>query len=236
MAREFEIVREVDIDAAPQDVWDAVTTANGAWLWPMEFEPHVGGAASFGGTVVVWDPPHRVAGRHEGPDGWFNEVEETITALDDGRSRLRWVHSGVFAEDWDNQYDGAGQHTDFYLHTLTEYLAHFRGRPVTYSSFDAPAASTGPDGLTRLLSALGVADAAEGSTTTASIATSAERVDIDYVRPNFVGLRTKDALVRVFGRNAFGAPVGIAVHDFAPGADADATTARWTSWLDTVYA
>ncbi|GIG23209.1 hypothetical protein Cch01nite_39330 [Cellulomonas chitinilytica] len=235
MAREFEIVREIDVDADPQAVWDAVTTANAAWLWPMDFEPRVGGAVSFGGTVVAWDPPHQVTGRHEGPDGWFNEVSEEITPLDGGRSRLRWTHTGVFAEDWDRQHEGAAQHTDFYLHTLTQYLAHFRDRTATYSSVDAPEASNNPGALEWLLNRLGLAGLGEGDVTVTTLVHRVERVDVDYVRPHFVGLRTDHSLIRLFGRNAFGSPVGVAIHDFAEGADAETTTARWTEWLEHVY-
>ena len=59
---------------------------------------------------------------------------------------------------------------------------------------------------------------------------------VDYDTEHFLGLRTETALVRFFGRNAWGAPVGVAVHDFAPGADAEATTAAWDGWLEKVYA
>jgi uncharacterized protein YndB with AHSA1/START domain len=226
MAREFEIVREHDIDAPAEEVWDAITDGNGGWLWPMEYEPRVGGAAAFGGRVVAWDPPRHLSGRMEGPDGWFNQVEEVLTPLEGGRTHLRYVHSGVFVDDWDNQYDGAGAHTDFYLHTLSEYIAHFSRRPVVYSSTDAPAASNTPDGFARLRDALDLT----------SLPGSPAEVVVDYDTEHFLGLRTETALVRFFGRNAWGAPVGVAVHDFAPGADAEATTAAWDGWLEKVYA
>ena len=35
---------------------------------------------------------------------------------------------------------------------------------------------------------------------------------VDYVRPNFVGIRTADALYCFFGRNAFGGPVALTIH------------------------
>jgi len=235
MAREFEIVREVDLDASPQDVWDAVTRANGAWFWPLDFEPRVGGAVTGGGTVLAWDPPHQVTGRHEGPGGWFNEVSETVTPLDAGRARLRWAHRGVFEGDWERRYEGASEHTDLYLHTLGQYLAHFRGRPVAYSAVDAPELSNNPGALEWLMRKLGVAGLAVGDATVTSLVTRVERVEVDYARPNFVGLRTDHSLVRLFGRNAYGSPVGVAVHDFAEGADADVTTSRWTEWLAAVY-
>jgi hypothetical protein len=43
-------------------------------------------------------------------------------------------------------------------------------------------------------------------------------------------------MYRVFGRNHFGATVGVAVHDFAPGADAARIEAEWKDWLASVYA
>jgi hypothetical protein len=40
--------------------------------------------------------------------------------------RLRsYVHSGIFADSSDQQYDGASRHTDFYPHTLGPYLQPF---------------------------------------------------------------------------------------------------------------
>ena len=47
-----------------------------------------------------------------------------------------YVHSGILTGDWDAQYDGASRHTDFYLHTLREYLTHFAPRPVAFATFD----------------------------------------------------------------------------------------------------
>ncbi|MFD8818693.1 SRPBCC domain-containing protein, partial [Streptomyces sp. NPDC059627] len=58
---------------------------------------------------------------------------------------------------------------------------------------------------------------------------------VDYRDPYFVGLRTDDALIRFFGRNHWGAPVGISIHDFAPDADAEANETAWQDWLNGVY-
>lgn len=59
---------------------------------------------------------------------------------------------------------------------------------------------------------------------------------VDYRNRYFVGLRTEDAMYRVFGRNHFGAPVGVSVHDFAPGADGGRAGERCQAWLDGVFA
>ncbi len=61
MSKEFEIAREFEVDATPEQMWEAITTGTGGWLWPMEFEPRQGGAGPFGSALTNWDPPHRLA-------------------------------------------------------------------------------------------------------------------------------------------------------------------------------
>jgi hypothetical protein len=162
----------------------------------------------------VWEPPHHFVVRMERGD-WFNALEFVIEGREGGTSVLRYAHSGIFVEDWDTQYDAVQQHTDFYLHTLAEYLRHFDGRTVTYigqapEGIQGPPSSLMPDGFQRLQRALGLpADASEGDPVglTPDGLPALEGV-LDYVRPNFIGVRTSDALYRFFGRNVFGAPWG----------------------------
>lgn len=151
---------------------------------------------------------------------------------------MRYVHSGIFTDDWDNQYDGADKHTDFYLHTLREYVTHFAGRPVAFATFQGPGASTADDAFAAVGRALGLADdTAEGARVRAE-GPGGQAFDavLDYRNPYFIGLRTDSALIRFFGRNRWGAPVGISVHDFAPDADAKGNETAWTGWLDGVFA
>ena len=58
---------------------------------------------------------------------------------------------------------------------------------------------------------------------------------VDYRTDAFLGLRTGDALIRVYGRDAFGWPVGVALHLFAPDADGPALEQAWRAWLDGVF-
>ncbi len=240
MSREFEVLREVDLPAAPDDVWTAITAGTAAWQFPTGPAP-----TGEGGPVRTWDPPHRLVIRMESPDGTFNALDYTIEARGGGAAHLRYVHSGILADGWEDQYDAIGDHTDFYLHTLGQYLEHFNGRPVAYigqpsSGIEGPQAAGTPDAMDTLRAALGVsADAGVG----VGDPVHAELGDagtlegvVDYATPAFLGVRTADGLYRFFGRNHYGSVVGMSAHLFADGVDAAAREAALKAWLDGVYA
>ncbi len=165
MSKEFEIVHEFEVDATPDEVWDAVTSGTGGWLWPMEFdgEKRVG---PFGSTLTNFEPPHRLTARTEDvgfPTQSLNQIDETIEPRDGGRRAwVRYVHSGIFTDDWDNQFDGASKHNAFYMHTLREYVTHFAGRSVAFATLNGPEASTAPGSLEVAALALGLADDIQG--------------------------------------------------------------------------
>jgi hypothetical protein len=237
MPREFDLTREVILPADPDAVWEAVATTagNAAWLFPNEIDPS-------GASTKVWDPPVHLSVRVERPD-WFNALEFVIEGREGGTSVLRYAHSGIFVEDWDTQYDAAQRHTDFYLHTLGQYLEHFAGQPVTYigdvpAGIQGPPASAAPDGFERLQNALGLEGSIEEGDSVRLIPQDLGAIEgvIDYLRPIFIGVRTSDALYRFFGRNAFGAPVGMSIHMFRNRVDAEKTKQDWQHWLDTALA
>jgi hypothetical protein len=229
MGKEFEIRREVELPATPEQVWEAVATGPGtaSWLFPEEPGPN---------DIVESDRPYRYAVRTEGEGGFFNALEFVIEAREGGTAVLRYVHSGVFDDEgWENQYDAVNSHTDFYLHTLGQYLEHFSPKTATYigggpGGIDGPEASMTPDAFETLKRALGAS--AEGDRV--SLPNGGGEGVVDYANDRFLGVRTGDALYRFFGRNAFGGPVGMSVHHFGD-VDADATGRSWSDWLQSVY-
>jgi hypothetical protein len=229
MGKEFEIRREVELPATPEEVWEAVATGPGtaSWLFPEEPGPN---------DIVESDRPYRYAVRTEGEGGFFNALEFVIEAREGGTAVLRYVHSGVFDEEgWDNQYDAVASHTDFYLHTLGQYLEHFSPKTATYvgggpGGIDGPEASMTADAFEKLKSALGAIS--EGDRV--SLPNDGGDGVVDYANDKFLGVRTGDALYRFFGRNAFGGPVGMSIHHFGD-VDVDAASRAWSDWLESVY-
>ena len=210
MSRAFEITREVELPAAPDDVWTAITAAPAAWQFPTGMEIPAGAAPPEGAPVTTWDPPRRLVIRMESPDGTFNALDYAIEARAGGTAHLRYVHSG----------------------RPVTYV----GQPS--SGIDGPEAAGTPDAMDALRAALGVSsDAAVGDPVHASLG-DAGTLDgvIDYSTPEFLGVRTVDGLFRFFGRNHYGSVVGMSAHLFTDGVDAAAREAELKAWLDGVYA
>lgn len=240
MNHEFEIVQDVLIKAAPERIWKAVTEDTSAWMFPTDQWPAV--------RTVDEYPTHLVS-RMEGPDGWYNQLEHVLTPGPDG-TYLHYVHSGVMTDNWEQQYDGAAKHTIFYLHTLGQYLENFDGRAVAFSEVRGPDASAEPDAFNRLVKHLGLDTSIAGEKrelplpTLNAMAPDQVETTVDFRNENFLGLRTANSLIRIFGRNAFGDRVGLTVHDFSlDGASPEeraerskANTAAWTEWLADIYA
>jgi uncharacterized protein YndB with AHSA1/START domain len=237
MAREFEMRWEGELQGTPEEVWDAFTRHADAYLWEVEFEPREGGAerglSSQGGTVTVWDPPHRfVTYADRDDDGWWNELEYVLEPRGSG-TYLRYTHRSVITRgDADLEIDACRHHTDFYIHSMGEYVAHFAGRDATYVTADAPASSA-DGGTARVRQALGLPDDAAVGDRVRLTPDGLPPIEgvVDYVARAFVGVRTADSLFRIYGRDVWGWPVSVAEHVFVPGVDADARAQAWERWL-----
>ena len=245
MAHPFEVRDEIDIDASPEDVWDAITTGRGLDAWFMgtnTVEPRLGGAvrSDLGGftiesTISTWDPPHHlVTTTAEGEDGALMAFEYVIEGRGGDRAHLRYVHSGFLAgDDWETEYEALKNGEPAYVFKLAEYLEHFRGRVAV--PIAAYGAAVDKERAFRVFrDALGLSgDAKVGATVRfeAGGLPAFEGV-VDYVSRDFLGVRTADAMYRFI--HGLGS-VGLGHHVFAE-IDRDATERAWQAWLDRSFA
>lgn len=236
-ANTFKVIVEREMDAPAQVVFDAITLHTSGWLWPTNFPALQASTQPEEGVITEWDPPHRYANRMDGDGGFFNVLDHTLEDLGDGRSSLRYIHHGVNLDPDHNQEDAVQQHTDFYLHTLNEYVSHFAGLDAAFVDLQAPAESATPEAFEALKAALGLTEESQvDDAVQVPIGDGAPfAATVDYLSPNFLGLRTDTALYRFFGRNAFGATVGMTIHVFDPADDAVAASEQWQAWLTGIY-
>lgn len=234
MGTPFEIRKEIPLDATPLAVWEAIATAPGlaAWFMPMEIDP-----AS--PTVKAHEPGRRLSVRlPEGPDGSFHAFEYVIEAAGPGRAVLRFVHRGFTSDDWGDDYETVTAFGwDMYLHTLSQYLRHFAGRPALYLEAEGPPASADQAAWPRLLAALGLTEPVEEGAAVRFELPGFGPVEgtVDYVAPTFLGLRAAHALIRFHGRFTTGMPVAVSQHTYLETFAGDAAQRAWESWLAGVF-
>lgn len=246
MSRPFNIERETivpaEAGASEEQAFAAVSTAEGvaSWLFPAgESKELVVGEEAWAGHVVrACDPPHHL--KLELRDGaqLVNALDYRIERRGDGSLLIRYVHSGVFGDDWDTQFDGADHHTTFYQHTLVQYLTYFRDRHAAYVSVDGPRQSGETGSFDALRRALGFEEQPEVGVRVELDLPGIGRVEgtVDYSTREFLGIRTEDALLRFYGREFWGAGTSASHHLFAPGIDAGAEQRAWQEWIDGVFA
>ena len=158
MTHPFRIETSVEIEATPEEVWEAITTGaqlDGWWIGaPNQVEPRLGGKVrqNFGGevsesTITAWDPPHHFVDEGTpGPDGVVHAMEFTLEGRS-GTTTVRFVHSGFLGDDWESEYDALAEGDPMYIHQLAEYVRFFRGRPVAIIEHFQPDLTTaGGDG------------------------------------------------------------------------------------------
>lgn len=247
MAHPFEVRKEIEVAATPEQVWEAIATGPGIDGWfvgaPNEVEPGVGGRVrlSFGGetgelTITTWEPPHRFVHQGEpGPDGAVHAMEYVIEGRAGGRTLVRLVHSGFLGDDWEAEYEALGEGDFMYLQLLAEYLEHFRGRPAKVVSLWRPDTTGRERALATLRGALGLGDVvSEGDTVRFSPSglPSIEGV-VDFVSPSIIGLRSDDALYQFLH-----SPQGVVYlghHLYRADLDKAATEQAWRAWLERTF-
>lgn len=136
--------KTVEINASPDDVWNAISTGEGISRW-FTFEtrvtPGVGGemwgrwGEADAGTMKfdVWEPGKRIRLVEDTMvPGLPQFVEYLIEAGRGSTTTLRLVHSGIGAEsDWDEMYDSVNRGWDVFMLTLKHALERHPGRDRT---------------------------------------------------------------------------------------------------------
>jgi uncharacterized protein YndB with AHSA1/START domain len=248
MGHDFESRHEIELNASPEQVWEAIATGPGIDSWFMgrnQVEPREGGTARMTmgdftaeSTVTAWDPPRRFAYRsEEGPDGSFMAFEWLVQGRGQGSTVLRLVHSGFLGgDDWQDEYDALRKGNPMYLRSLATYLTWFPGRTATPVTAFGPPQPTQEDvweGLKRGLGLRGTVT--EGDPVRFTLeegAAPTEGVVDSVLFPSFLGVRTGDGLYRFVGR---GGAVVVGHHLFADVEPKQAEQA-WQAWLAALFA
>jgi uncharacterized protein YndB with AHSA1/START domain len=188
--KDFEVRFEGELPATPREVWDAITVHTSGWYWNISYEPRPGGAerglTSAGGTVTAWEPPRHFATRAERPDGWWNSLEYVLEPRSGG-TFLDYTHTSVVTQgDYDAELDACRRHTEFYYHSLGEYLRNFKGRDAAYVEADGPEGSARRGAFAALRRRLGLAEDAAAGDSVRLTPGGPEAIEgvVDYATPN----------------------------------------------------
>ena len=242
MGHNWNVDDEFELDATPEEVWQAIASGPGIDSWFMgvsDVEPGVGGSVTtdFGGfaqrsEITAWEPTRHLAYTSEpSPDGRFIAFEYLLEAKDGGTTMMRQVATGFLpGDDWEAEFEAMVTGGLMYTRTLRSYVDHFTGRfgvPVSamvqHPDFDRA--------WDRMRADLGLpAETAEGDRVTLTPTGFAPIAGvIDYLADGYLGVRAADALYR-FYRGFFGP--GLGHHVFTDGADRAQLEAEWQGWLE----
>jgi uncharacterized protein YndB with AHSA1/START domain len=246
MGKEFELRMETEVEATPEQVWEAIATGPGIDAWFMghnEVEPGEGGATRMTiagetseSTITTWDPPNRLAYRSEpGPDGSFHAFEYLVEGRDQATTLVRLVHSGMLGDDWEREYRGLQEGDPVYIHLLAQYLKYFRGRAATPVFAAQPQTAEREQAWSVFRQGLGLrGPVAEGD----QVRLTPEGLPViegvvDYASPSFLGVRSDDALYRfIYG---YDGTVVVGHHIYRDGVDQAGTDQAWQSWLSKLF-
>lgn len=247
MTHPFEIRKEIEIAASPEDVWEAIATGPGIDGWFLgvgnQVEPRVGGQVvlDFSGgqgvkTITAWEPLHHFAyGGDPDPDGTLHAFDFEIEGHGD-TTILRIVHSGFLADDWETEYDALDEGDAMYWHQIAQYVLHFRGRTPVLVSLVRPDEPDRERTLTLYRDALGLADPIRLGDRVAIDVDGLPTIDgeIDFVSAAIIGVRADDALYRFTHIPHGFAFLGHRI--FRNDVDLPAVSAAWQAWLDRSFA
>lgn len=250
MTHPFEVREEIEIDATPEQVWDAIATGPGIDSWFLgrsEIEAREGARASwtlFGetsySTVTNCEPAKhfRYETDKSPDDGSFMAFEYLLEGRDGGSTVLRFVHSGFLAGDgWETEYDALKVGDRMYLMKLAQVLEHFSGQTSSHNMFAVqPEVTDAHQAFAAFHQAAGVAAPVKPGDTARVVIDGLQAEDgiVAFVtEPGFMGVRTDTSLYMfVFGMGA----VVVERHIFSDAVDGAASEQAWQAWLANTFA
>ncbi|MFC5745402.1 SRPBCC family protein [Actinomadura rugatobispora] len=248
MTHEFEVRESIEIDATPEQVWEAISTGPGIDSWFMgrnEIEGREGGRTRMTmgglahlGTVTAYEPGRRFGyASDQNPDGTFMAFEYLIEGREGGSTVLRLVHNGFLGDDWEAEYDALSVGDRMYLRKLAAYLEHFPGRTSTYNLFAPGSRVTGP---ARAWAAFKDAFGLRGEISPGDPV----RVSIEGLPPSegvlewadhgFMGARTGAGLYMLLLGHL--GHVVVEYHDYTDDVDGERLETAWQAWLEATFA
>jgi uncharacterized protein YndB with AHSA1/START domain len=240
-----ELVKIVELDASPEQVWEAIATGPGisAWFVPHQVEERPGGAMSahFGegfdvtGEVRAWEPGRRILyGATEPPEGAADYAFEfLVEGRDGGGTVLRFVQSGFLDEGWEDEYSSLDKGWDLFFFNLRSYLEHFAGQPVhsvVTMAFANGAATELWPGLYRGLGLSGRPAVGETVTLRPDGPPPVTGV-VDVAGDEFLGVRSANGLHRIGAEGEAGCGISAFHYFYGDPVDVEALTTAWQKWL-----
>ena len=245
MGKAFEIDQQLEVAAAPEQVWDAITTGDGMDGWFMgrnEITPGVGGtvrtvspAFTEEAKIIAWEPPTRFAYRgEEAEDGTVHQFEYRVEPRSGGSS-IRWLHTGVLGGEWEAEYEAMNEGDPMYFHKLAQYLTYFFGRKATVVDAFGPNVPDRDRVWATIRPALGLSGPVNIDDRVRLTPEGLEVIEgvVDYLSPSFLGVRTDDALYRFI--HGFEGTVMVGHHIFSADVDPQEAEQAWASWMTRVF-
>jgi len=240
---------EFDVEATPDQVWQAIATGEGvsSWLMPAELETRDGKPSalkmSFGpgmessSRITAYDAPRLFALEADSmmPGSPPLAAEWHIEAKGGGMCKVRIVQS-LFAstDEWDGQLEVLEGGWSGFLATLKLYLKHFAGMRSTLNKFMVPTTGTEAEVWNKLTSTLGLEKT--GQRWSANHGAPALSGMVEYLSEEpFDALVRLDSGIAAFGTVNMGGPtmIGMNLYTYGnPPADTGArAVANWQAWM-----
>jgi uncharacterized protein YndB with AHSA1/START domain len=249
MTHEFEVRESIEIDATPEQVWEAIATGPGIDSWFMghsEIEGREGGRTSMSmgemtatGTVDVYEPGRRFkyTSDKNPEDGTFMAFEYLLEGREGGSTVLRFVHNGFLAGDWEAEYDALRVGDGMYLRKLAAYLKYFADRTSTFNLF-APGPQVPDAG--RVWAAFKDALGLKGEVSPGDpIRVSVEGLPpaegfLVWAEKGFMGARTDTGLYMLL--HGYQDTVVVEHHAYTDDVDGEQLQNAWQGWLNSAFA